>query len=122
MRDDINKLPVRINIFCFNSIPEIIIKFHDDNFISIWDKNFNLLKSTFCFTEENINSEIDYNIKQSIDISIELSKNFNFVRVDWMIYQNKLYFEELTFTPYSGFLNFKDKNKALEFGKLIKLK
>ena len=122
MRDDVNKLPVRINVFCFNSVPEIIIKFHDDNFISVWDKNFNLLKNTFCFTEENINSEIDYNIKQSIDFSIELSKDFNFVRVDWMIYQNKLYFEELTFTPYSGFMKFKDRNKALEFGKLIKLK
>ena len=40
---------------------------------------------------------------------------FNFVRVDWLVFNNKLYFNELTFTPYSGFIKF-DKKWNLKIG------
>ena len=57
----------------------------------------------FNFTEQKIIVNADNLINQSFVVSKQLAKDFNFVRVDWIIYQNKLYFEELTFTPYSGF-------------------
>ncbi len=42
--------------------------------------------------------------EEGLQLSEKLSKNFKFVRVDWMVYNKKLYFEEMTFTPLSGFL------------------
>ncbi len=41
--------------------------------------------------------------KEAMQLSEILSKGFKFVRVDWMVYNNKLYFGEMTFTPFSGF-------------------
>ena len=38
-----------------------------------------------------------------IDISEELSKNLNFIRVDLYQTSNKIYFGELTFHPGGGF-------------------
>ena len=45
---------------------------------------------------------------------------FNFVRIDWLVFNNKLYFNELTFTPYSGFMRF-DKKWNLKLGSWINL-
>ena len=66
------------------------------------------------------NFPADKILKQSIDLSKKLSKDFRFVRVDWMIHEGKLYFEELTFTPYSGFSAF-DKKWNLKMGNWINL-
>ncbi len=54
-----------------------------------------------------------------------LADSFRLVRVDWMIHNNKLYFEEMTFTPLSGYIpalwrseNFyKNINKAFSIKK-----
>ena len=50
----------------------------------------------------------------------QLSKGFSFVRCDWLVFNNKLYFNELTFTPYSGLMRF-NKKWNLKLGKLILL-
>ena len=42
-------------------------------------------------------------IKKAVSLSKILSKDFKLVRVDWMQYNNRLYFNEMTFTPFSGF-------------------
>ncbi|MBQ8887021.1 MAG: hypothetical protein IJY61_04900 [Candidatus Gastranaerophilales bacterium] len=42
--------------------------------------------------------------EESKHLSKILSQGFKFVRVDWMIYNNQLYFGEMTFTPLSGFI------------------
>ena len=62
-----------------------------------------------------------YSVEKMIDLSRKLAGEFYFVRVDWMIYKEKFYFEELTFTPYSGYIKFKNKKYNLKLGKLINL-
>ncbi len=119
MIDEINTEPVKLNVYCFHGIPMYIIKIHNENEITIFNKNFFVTEDIFGFKEKNINEKFDNLSKQSIDLSINLSKNFAFVRVDWLIYQNKLYFEELTFTPYSGLLKFKSKKENFLLGKLV---
>ncbi|EEV8850783.1 hypothetical protein DVI68_02900 [Escherichia coli] len=53
-------------------------------------------------------------LKKAMELSSILCEDFNYVRVDWYIYDNKLYFGELTFTPGAG--------SSYEFGnKLEKL-
>lgn len=114
MRDEINKSCKQIQIYFVNNLPNFIIKLYDDNKVSLFDEKFNIIDTVLSIGDEKIICEADEQIYLSFDLSIKLLKNFNFkfVRVDWMIYKNKLYFEELTFTPYSGF---KKLNKKLNF-------
>ena len=44
--------------------------------------------------------------QKALELSHILAEGFKFVRVDWIVYNKKLYFGEMTFTPLSGF--FKD--------------
>ena len=50
------------------------------------------------------NHECSEYLLKAIELSKILSEGFKLVRIDWMLYQSKLYFSEMTFTPYSGFL------------------
>ena len=103
LRENLNTDIVKINVYCFENAPKIYIKFFDKHKMSIWDEMLNPIDNIFNFTEENIKTEIENNVFNKLtDLSIKLSKEFSFVRIDWMLFQNKLYFEEMTFTPYSG--------------------
>ena len=42
--------------------------------------------------------------EEALMLSKKLSEGFKFVRIDWMIYDNRLYFMEMTFTPLSGYI------------------
>ncbi len=42
--------------------------------------------------------------EEAMRLSKILAQDFKLVRVDWMIYNNNLYFGEMTFTPLSGFI------------------
>ena len=119
LRDNTDKEPVKINVWCFCGKPEITYVFYGNNKQSVYDKNFNCREDLFNADEINIFQSADNLIKQACKLSEKLSVNFKFVRVDWMIYQNKLYFEELTFTPYSGFRIFKNKENDIRLGAMI---
>ncbi len=121
LRENLDTLCQNIHVYCFNGLAKYIVKIYQNNKISIYDENLNLTEDIFEFNEQKINIKADDLINQSFVLSEQLSKDFIFVRVDWMIYKNKLYFEELTFTPYSGFHKFCDKKKNLKLGKLINL-
>ena len=54
--------------------------------------------------------------KKAHELSNILCQGFKFVRIDWMIYKNKLYFGEMTFTPSSGYLI---SNKELSIYKIL---
>ncbi len=121
MREQLDKTSETINIYCFNGNPQIIIHFFDDKKMSIWDENFKPMENIFDFSEENIKKEADNLIKQAFVLSKQLAVDFCFVRVDWMIFKHRIYFEELTCTPYSGFNVLKDMTVNLKLGKLINI-
>lgn len=50
-----------------------------------------------------------------------LSEGFSFVRVDFYVIDNRIFFGEMTFTPQSGIGKWSDENKNLQYGKLINL-
>ena len=122
MRDNLDVPCEEIEVYCFNSIPEFIVRIEKGNKskTSLYDKNLNITDDVLSENDEKINKPADDILYQSFELSKKLSKAFNFVRVDWMIYQNKLYFEELTFTPFSGFHKL-NKNFNVNLGKLINL-
>ena len=106
MREEINTEPIKINIYYFNGEPYIIYKFYNKQVQTVYDKNFKPIDDIFAGNEKTINKSADYIINQIFDLSNQLVKGLNIelLRTDWMIYENKPYFEEITFTPYSGFL------------------
>lgn len=121
MRDNIDNVSETINVYCFCGQPKIVIKFFNNNKMSIWDEKFKPMDNIFNFFEENMPADVDDLIYQTFCLSKRLSENFIFVRVDWMIYRNKIWFEELTFTPYSGFNKFKKNADNIKYGQLINL-
>jgi TupA-like ATPgrasp len=48
-----------------------------------------------------------------------LARDFEYVRVDLFVFDNRLYFGELTFTPGGGVLPFTPDRIDYEWGKLL---
>ncbi len=130
--ENLNESADEIEVWCFNGIAKIIQKCRNviinNKFshrqITSFDGNFNQNDIKFYYTNEIIHAEADEIIKQAKELSENLAKGFKFVRVDWMIYQNKIYFCEMTFTPHSGFIFFiKNHNELqIKLGKMLNLK
>ncbi|MBR1942965.1 hypothetical protein IJ843_04450, partial [bacterium] len=86
-----------IEVYCFNGIPKIIKKVHNNipDKLTMYDENFNYIDFKFQKKEFLVNVPIDPLTKQTFVLSKQLSQNTCFVRVDWMIYKNKIYFNEM---------------------------
>ncbi len=129
LREKNNQEPEEIDIYCFNSKPKIINihKFdseHNYKLVSSFDENYNSINLRFNYREQLINREINNNYRKAFDLSKKLAKGFKFVRVDFIQYNNNLYFGEMTFTPQSGFIDFSRENGYWnkELGNLLNLK
>ena len=126
LRDNINENAIEAEIFCFNSEPKIfqyIIQTNPSK-TCIYDENFKILNFKFAQRTEMIDVPITENLKEAVELSRVLAKDFKLVRIDWMFFHGKLYFNEMTFTPFSGFLvlpeEYRDWN--LKLGNMINLK
>ena len=121
---DDNNIPCgQIQIYFFQNQPKFTIKIYNEQEVTIWNEELKISEDIFNSREVKINKDADSLIKHTIDLSIKLinKMNFAFVRVDWFIYKNKPYFEEMTFTPYSGFIKFDKKRKwNLKLGNLLR--
>lgn len=96
---------------CFHGKPGIIsIKYNNKQ--NFYDSEWNII-------EKNIDIEIPNNLSEMIYISKELSKIFEFVRIDLYLSEDKIYFSEFTFTPCGGNKFYNDHIER-EYGKLWK--
>ena len=105
LRDEINTPCEEIMVYFFKGIPKFTIKIHNNRTITVYDENLEITNAPFDFEEEKVNIKADNIINQTFVLSKQLLKDMNveLVRIDWLISQNKPYFEEFTFTPYSGY-------------------
>ncbi|NLZ34564.1 MAG: hypothetical protein GX889_06575 [Clostridiales bacterium] len=93
-------------VFCFNGKPEFIQI--DEGFAygqtrrNHYDLNWN--KLDFKMKYDSIEREIKKpkNLAKVIELAEVLCRDFNFVRVDFYLSDEKIYFSELTFTPTGG--------------------
>ncbi len=124
LRDNINEKPYEIEVYCFNSRPEIIqrIKYAKPRTVSVYDKNFNELDIKFKPDYQIVFQPYDNNLKLAVCLSDKLCGGFKLVRIDWMIYNGRIYFNEMTFTPFSGFYEFEDKSLNMKLGSMLNLK
>lgn len=122
-----DKPPKEFEVWCFNSVPKIFTVIDNKSVNkNVYDENYNLLDLKFSFSDDNSNSDIkaDKLLKEAVLLSQKLANDFKLVRVDWIVYNNQLYFNEMTFTPHSGFIHFPKEcekwNKKL--GEMLNLK
>ncbi len=121
--DEDKNFPVEIEVYCFNGHPYFFqkIKYSTPAVSCVYTRNFKQARLCFRAKYNHVFEEPDDNLKKAAELSKILSKYFVLVRVDWLIYNNKIYFNEMTFTPFSGFNFFPKKETDLVLGKLINL-
>jgi len=123
MMNDINTKPLEIEVYCFNGIPKIIqeIRYSTPREASVYDENFNQINLKFK-PDYIFNYKIAEKLsKEAKEISGILAHNFKLARIDWLVYNNKIYFEEITFTPFSGFYIFEEPDWNKKLGDMLQL-
>ena len=113
---------------CFNGKPEIcqIIndRFTNKLHFNYYDLNFNPLLDISRNdhpADYTLLDEKPTNWETMKEYAEVLSKDFKFVRVDFYEINGILYLGELTFTPNSGYLKYKNKNTDFILGNMLKL-
>ena len=96
--------------FCFNGKYKALCVDKDrysNHIRGFWDENLQYLDDVKS-DHENIKNgyQLPQNIKEMISVAEKLSDGFPFVRVDLYNIEGKVYFGELTFYPWSGYVNF----------------
>lgn len=112
-------------IFCYNGKPEYVICITD----RYTDKVNHLVYDTN-WVKQNVISEGAYlevdeprpeNLEEMLKIATILSEDFPFARIDLYSILNKIYFGEITFYPWSGYMEFEPDDFDFELGKKFKL-
>jgi len=98
---------------CIHGEPVIIgVKYKGEH--NIYDTNWKILEKKL-----KIQIKKPDNLDEILNIVRELSKIFEFVRIDLFLTKDKIYFSEFTFTPNAGIQFYKWK-KEIELGRLWK--
>ena len=111
-------------IWCFHGKIEFILRkthYADSDFFQQCFYNERWEKAPFymAYYMNNDTMELPKNKDKIIEYAKILSKDFNFVRVDFMEVNNELYFGEMTFTPCSGFFKFVPDEFDLVYGQKL---
>ena len=119
------KLPDDFKVHCFNNGKEKHKFFEtfyniDGNLHkNIYDEDWNLIDYRYGFTGDGRKIKKPSQLKEIIDICDKLSEEFNYVRIDLYIFNKKVYFGEMTFTPGSGFAHFEPEEKDYLWGEYM---
>ena len=112
-------------IFCYNGEPKYIIV-DIDRYIghkrNFYDTDWNNLNIGSDCAESNREIEKPENFDKMLKVAAILSEDFPYVRVDLYSVENKIYFGELTFYPWSGYVQFTPDEWDYRFGKDFELK
>lgn len=110
-------------IFCYNSHAKYIIV-DVDRYIghkrNFYDRNWNNLHITSDCPASDREIERPAKLDEMLKIAEKLSEDFPYVRVDLYCVDGKVYFGELTFYPWSGYVQFIPDKWDYKFGEDFK--
>jgi len=111
---------VEYRISCFNGEPKFIELFIQ-NKVAFFDTNWNKLGIEYKYYQNLGDNQIikPQNLDKMLELAKQLSKDFKFVRVDMYEYNNKIYLSEMTFTPFSGFIQYAQSENDDKFGQYL---
>lgn len=112
--------------FCFNGKP-YCIAYDIDRYIghkrNFYDVEWNNLHvSTDCDTFDDSQVPRPEGLEDMCKVAEILSQDFPFVRVDLYYIKGKVYFGELTFYPWSGYVKYKPEQFDYQLGELMKIR
>jgi len=124
LRDDSGN--TRLNdykIHCFHGRPMFIQTIFDRGIETKedwYDTNWNML-DVYYFSSIKKYIKKPKALDELLSVAEKLSKEFPYVRVDLYISNNQVYFGELTFRPYGGFMKFIPDSFDLELGNYLNI-
>lgn len=111
-------------IFCCNGEPKCIVV-DTDRYIghkrNFYDTEWNDLKVTSDAPGCDEEIQKPKNLERMLEIARILSEDFPFVRVDLYNVGGKIYFGELTFYPWSGYVQFEPDEFDVRLGNLLSI-
>lgn len=112
---------VDYKIFCFGGKPEYIICVggrHTDNYHHvIYDASWSKQDVQVGGSLANVTYPKPDKLEEMLRIARILSEDFPAARVDLYLVQEQIYFGEITFFPWSGYMDFKPDSFDFELGK-----
>lgn len=110
--------------FCFNGTPRYVELFIDrlGNHKKVFC-DMDWQKAPFITGGDSMEHEADKPSKfgEMINVASELSKGFNFVRVDLYEHDNKVFFGEMTFVPAGGYTPITPRRWDYKLGEMIQI-
>ena len=112
--------------FCFNGKMKYLFiatnrQGEGDTYFDFFDEKFNHLDITNGHPNAPTIPHKPHNYDKMIELASKLSQNIPHVRVDFYEVNKKIYFGEMTFYHWSGYVPFEPNGWDYEFGKFIKL-
>lgn len=105
---------------CFNGKP-IYIEYFKDGTCSIYDINWQIQDFTHSFETRGDLIPKPKFFDKMIEMAEVLSKDFDFVRIDFLETDTNVYVLEMTFSPCSGYMQFYPDEYDYKWGNLLKL-
>lgn len=89
-----------------------------------WDENLQFLQGVYSDwpTFEGNGIDLPENIQEMIELSEKLAAGFPFARIDWYNIKGKITFGEVTFYPWSGYVQYTPDSFDFELGKYFNIK
>lgn len=125
IEDHMGYFPLDYKFMCFNGVPNHILVCSERNVkmkLFTYDLDWNkidLLTSDYRSTEDIRKPQ---NLDLMIQYATQLSKGFDFVRIDLYDTGEHVFFGEMTFTPEGGVLRYYSLSALSMMGKLVYLK
>lgn len=110
-------------IYCFNGKPKFIQTIFDRGMETKedwYDTDWNPINISY-FSPNRKNIEKPKLLTELLTIAKTLAQEFPYVRVDLYISNNQIYFGELTFRPYGGFMRFQPESFDVKLGQYLDL-
>lgn len=111
-------------VFCYNGHAKYIVV-DIDRYIghkrNFYDRNWNNLHVTSDCPASDYEIKKPENLDEMLHIAEKLSSDFPYVRVDLYDIDGKIYFGELTFYPWSGYVQFEPDSFDYELGKIFEI-
>lgn len=121
-----NKDLVDYKFMCFNGECKCIFtgsdRYSEDGLkVTFYDRDWNILPFERHYKARKIPEKKPEKLKEMILLAEKLSKDIPFVRVDFYLVKNHIYFGEITFFPGSGFEEFTPFEWDEKLGKWLQL-
>lgn len=112
--------------FCYNGKPAYVIcitdRYSEKCNHLIYDTNWNKVNVVSEGADLKDNVSKPDKLQEMLDIAAKLSEDFTFARIDLYLVEGKIYFGEITFYPWSGYMEFEPDEFDYTLGKNFELK